>query len=810
MKKNISINISGIIFHIEEDGYDTLRKYLDSITKYFASFEDSSEIMADIESRIAEIFLSKLNEGKQVITAEDVSSLITTMGSVNDFRAVEEQEFASGPKSQSTKNEFTPEPDATTSSSASSSGQGTGSSARNFTPSRQLMRDQQRKILGGVCAGLGNYFNVDPLWIRLLFAVLAFAYGITIFAYLVMWIVVPGSYTLDEPTVDKKMFRDPERKVLAGVSGGVASYFGIDIVVIRLLFVIFSVVGGLGFLIYIVLWITLPEARTLTDRMQMQGEPVTLSNIESTIKKNLNVDQDKEESPATKILLFPFRLLAMVLSALAKVIGPLVEALRVLIGIVIMLVGISFAFSVLVAGGVILGLLSSTAFSFPELVGSPDGFGIPVQAFSRAFPSWIAVAGFVACLIPSIMIILLGVSMIARKIVFGAKAGWTLFVLFFISIIMITIGVPRIIYAFKEDGTYKVEKSYPVTAKRAVLRMRETGMDDYHETSLSLKGYEGKEFKLVQEFQAQGTTRQKAIENAQMVEYAVDVQDSVFTFDSNVTFKSDAIFRAQRLEMTLYIPYDFPFTMTEDVSRFITQYVDSDFLEGETWRMTPRGLDCLTCPVAEGDPETKEETSKSFDLSDFDAVEVSGIFDLRITQGNEYSVELVGPEEEKQKYHIEHDGNSLVIQYNNSDHLNWSKDILNIDKIRINITMPSLQKIKGKGAGDISFKNFTAEELEIDLIGAVKATGDDVEANRVTIHLSGASKLDLDGSGNTMEAEIQGASSLRAYNFEVEDAMVEANGASSAKVNVTHSLEIEEGVASDIDYRGNPEITKRH
>src|SRR3954462_13411978 len=92
MKKNISINISGIIFHIEEDGYETLKKYLDSINKYFSSFEDSSEILADIESRIAEIFLSKLNEEKQVITSEDVSSLIATMGSVSDFRAVEDQE----------------------------------------------------------------------------------------------------------------------------------------------------------------------------------------------------------------------------------------------------------------------------------------------------------------------------------------------------------------------------------------------------------------------------------------------------------------------------------------------------------------------------------------------------------------------------------------------------------------------------------------------------------------------------------------------------------------------------------------------
>src|SRR5690606_41992688 len=92
MKKNISINISGIIFHIEEDGYDDLKRYLDSIHRYFSSFDDSSEILADIESRIAEIFLSKLSEEKQVITREDVQALMATMGSVSDFRAEERSE----------------------------------------------------------------------------------------------------------------------------------------------------------------------------------------------------------------------------------------------------------------------------------------------------------------------------------------------------------------------------------------------------------------------------------------------------------------------------------------------------------------------------------------------------------------------------------------------------------------------------------------------------------------------------------------------------------------------------------------------
>src|SRR5688572_13662030 len=217
MKKNISINISGIIFHIEEDGYETLKKYLDSINRYFSTFEDSSEILADIESRIAEIFLSKLNEEKQVITADDVNALVATMGSVSDFKAAEEEDFQ---KTDASANTSTDSGSAQqeSSGSAQSSGSTSSSSQRTYVPSKTLSRDQRRKILGGVCSGIANYMNVDAVWIRLLFALLAFAYGFTFFVYIVMWIVVPGSYDLEEPEVEKKLFRDSDRKVIGGRS----------------------------------------------------------------------------------------------------------------------------------------------------------------------------------------------------------------------------------------------------------------------------------------------------------------------------------------------------------------------------------------------------------------------------------------------------------------------------------------------------------------------------------------------------------------------------------------------------------------
>src|SRR5690606_7466821 len=317
---------------------------------------------------------------------------------------------------------------------------------------------QKRKILGGVCSGLGNYLNIDPLWIRLLFAAFAFAWGITIIVYIVMWIVVPGSYDLSEPETTKKMFRDPESKVLGGVSGGVASYLHIDILAVRIIFVLLAFAGFFGIFLYIILWVILPEARTLTDRMQMQGEPVTLSNIESSIKKNQENQGTSAESDLTKILLFPFRLIGTILQALAKAIGPIAEAVRVLVGIFIVFIGLTLLGSTLISGVVRICLLSSTMMDVPWSENNHMSF--PVDAFVRAFPGWTVVAGLLAMLIPSLFIILLGISVVARRIVFSATVGWSLLAVFIVSLGLLSVGIPRIIFAFSQDGEYRVETLY--------------------------------------------------------------------------------------------------------------------------------------------------------------------------------------------------------------------------------------------------------------------------------------------------------------------------------------------------------------
>jgi len=178
MNKTIIININSIVFHIEEDAYDMLRAYMIDIKKHFGHSEDSKEILADIENRIAEMFTDKIQSGlKEVINIQDVEAVITQMGRVSDFE-MDEQE------------------------SGSSYSANTGPTY-NYNVGKKLMRDPDDKVFGGVCSGLGHYFGIESRWVRLLFVLLFLFAGTGFLFYIILWIIMPLAVT----RVDKMEMR---------------------------------------------------------------------------------------------------------------------------------------------------------------------------------------------------------------------------------------------------------------------------------------------------------------------------------------------------------------------------------------------------------------------------------------------------------------------------------------------------------------------------------------------------------------------------------------------------------------------------
>jgi len=166
MNKTIIININGTVFHIEEDAYEVLKNYMTDVKRHFADAEDSLEITTDIENRIAEMFTEILAaEAKQVIVTADVTKIISQMGTVEDFET-----SAADPD-----NIYTPH--------------------QTFAGNRKLFRDPDDHLISGVCAGIGNYFDIDTVWVRLAFGLAFILWGSGLLLYIILWIIVPKAVT---------------------------------------------------------------------------------------------------------------------------------------------------------------------------------------------------------------------------------------------------------------------------------------------------------------------------------------------------------------------------------------------------------------------------------------------------------------------------------------------------------------------------------------------------------------------------------------------------------------------------------------
>src|SRR5690606_2472373 len=168
MNKTININLANTFFHIDEEAYLKLQRYLEAVKRSFTTSQGKDEIISDIEARIAELFSERLQHERQVITTKEVEEIISIMGQPEDY-LVDEELFEDEPNRGSNTNRKS---------------------------HKQLFRDIDRKYIGGVCAGLSHYLGLDVLWIRLLFILIAvFSFGTGILVYFILWILVPEAAT---------------------------------------------------------------------------------------------------------------------------------------------------------------------------------------------------------------------------------------------------------------------------------------------------------------------------------------------------------------------------------------------------------------------------------------------------------------------------------------------------------------------------------------------------------------------------------------------------------------------------------------
>jgi phage shock protein PspC (stress-responsive transcriptional regulator) len=612
MKKTLSINISGILFHIEEDGYETLKNYLESINTHFSGYSDSKEIISDIENRIAEIFLSYLKNNNQVITAENVARLIEKMGTIADFSALEEKKEAEeeeAPTADDFYKYVTPPSSAT-------------------GGYKKLMRLESKKILGGVCAGIAHYFAIDALWIRLIAILLLFTYqfnfnldlfdfnpfdwvqfdfgfgAIAVIAYIVLWVILPVSYANEENKDIKKLFRNPDDKVLGGVASGLSAYFGVKELYVRLAFVFLTIAGGSGVVIYLILWIITPIASSITERIKMKGGEITLDSIDSTVKETINPVPPAPESTLKKLVMTPFRVLGQVIEALGSALGSLgkflLTLLRLFFGGMVFMFGIGLVGIPLLTFTLYLGVIDPIYYETVDM--------FPLEMITELVPTGLAAAGLGLLAIPGIVFIMLGLSVLSKKNLVGSKFGLVALVLWLMCIGTVGFQVPRIAAKFKEED--RVITNTPLTLGPGVLFLKvEEGEKEefYQHVELELKGTEDSVLSLNKEYFSQGQSKKQAQENIKKIAYSYSVKDSVISFKRGFDLKTLGAFRNQRLNLTLAIPYDKPFVMDPSLLEILQNTIYKNGFENDdvrteaVWVFNEAGLTCLTCPEIKGE-----------------------------------------------------------------------------------------------------------------------------------------------------------------------------------------------------------------
>ena len=276
MKKTVTANISGTIYNIEDDAFDLMQKYLNSIKMYFSSYEDSEEIFMDFENRISENLYSISNNANDVINSKHVSKIIEIMGKPEDFEDLDIED-----------------------------------NSKDLT---KLRRDNNDRIIAGVAAGISDYFKIDPFITRLLFVLTIPVGGFGFFFYLICWIAMPKSNMI-QSTNRKKFYRDHDDRVIAGIAQGIANYFSInDPFIIRLFFIALIFLNGFGFVLYLIIWISSNYAKTIKQKMDMSGVKLSVDNVEKFVKESKDkITRDKNISEVGTrvygIAIFPFKLI---------------------------------------------------------------------------------------------------------------------------------------------------------------------------------------------------------------------------------------------------------------------------------------------------------------------------------------------------------------------------------------------------------------------------------------------------------------------------------------------------------------------
>lgn len=531
MNKTVNINLGGMFFHIDEDAYQKLTRYFDAIKRSLSKSSGQEEIIKDIEMRVSELLTEKQKTEKHVVTLREVDEVITVMGQPEDYIIEEDG------SSNHTTNDF---------------------SAPRST--KKLYRDKENGMIGGVATGLGHYFGIDSVWLKIMFLVFVFA-GF-----------------------------------------------------------------GTGILAYIILWVVTPEAITTSEKLEMTGEPVTISNIEKKVREEFenvsgkfkNADYDKfgnqVKSGAEKLGSGFSDFIMTVFKVFAKFLG------------VILIMG----------GLTVLVLLFIGVFT----LGTSVSMDFPWQSFVEAgnftdYPIWVfGLIMFLAVGIPFFFMTLLGFKLLAPNMKsVGNIAKYTLLALWLIALsIAISIGIKQatafavngrtvqketlnlkptdtLLIKFKHNNYFAKD----INDRNEFMITQDSLNNDIiysNEVHIKIERSDEKYAYIQIEKEAKGRSLSEAKKRSEAIRYGYKIIGNQLILDNYLITDAKNKFRDQEIEITLFLPEGTLFKTDSSVQDY--DWSDDDFFnlhfssDNYTYRVDTLKVKCLDCPQEENDHDDVE------------------------------------------------------------------------------------------------------------------------------------------------------------------------------------------------------------
>lgn len=507
MKKTVSVNIKGINFLIEEDAYETLEKYLNRLKQSLNNQEGADEIVEDIEIRIAELCSNKLDDNKEVVELEDIENILETLG--------DPAQFIDDDSEDSENSE--------------------------------------------------NFKNTEY------------------------------DYSSSDSKKEKRLFRDTDNAQIAGVCQGIANFFNIDVVIIRLVWALIFFFGGFGLLLYVILWIVVPKANTSIDRLRMKGKPITVENV-----------REEVEQAAEKLKKGTKRFASNLRNdgSYSNHINMIGRIVTVGFGLlfILMAIGQLIAFLVFILGGFqFIPAKTDTGFLSLSQVGE-----LVLSSPGDVSTAWIA--GLLLCISSILFCFMLGFFLIVRlKNKWTKLTLWGLFITGLIGGIMcITLGIKTgrdmtipgeiektighvytdqlIIIPINHDTT-----SDPNLKIKSTYRpwLTEIKGDDIYESEIRFKYRESNDslFHIYENAEAHAHTVEKAIMRAKNIRHEVNLNSDTLSIATNYHYPKANKFRNQQVEMVIEIPKNKSVLFNGTVIKL----GDDDFYEDESDHPKERG-----------------------------------------------------------------------------------------------------------------------------------------------------------------------------------------------------------------------------